>query len=157
MADLFRIAMSSVSSSEADRTKLKDQITRLVGYPCMISCHSNHGSVDIYVMSMKKRIVTDWLELQPSGAIGVIYDNYDDFNKAAMERLDDVCERYNALNGYEFFSDSEEEEEESEEEEVATAAPAAPAAQAAGGAGGPTVQAAAPAVQETDDQKEKLD
>ena len=153
MADLFRIAMSSVSSSEADRTKLKDQITRLVGYPCMISCHSNHGSVDIYVMSMKKRIVTDWLELQPSGAIGVIYDNYDDFNKAAMERLDDVYERYNALNGYEFFSDSEEEEEESEEEEVATAAPAAPAVQA--GAGGPTVQAAA--VQETDDQKEKLD
>jgi hypothetical protein len=122
----------------------------------MISCHSNHGSVDIYVMSMKKRIVTDWLELQPSGAIGVIYDNYDDFNKAAMDRLDDVCERYNALNGYEFFSDSEEEEEEeeSEEEEVAVAvATAAPAVQAAGGAGGP----AAPAVQETEDQKEKLD
>jgi hypothetical protein len=122
----------------------------------MISCHSNHGSVDIYVMSMKKRIVTDWLELQPSGAIGVIYDNYDDFNKAAMERLDDVCERYNALNGYEFFSDSEEEEEESEEEEAgAPVVPAAPEVQA--GAGGPAVQAAAPAVQETDDQKEKLD
>lgn len=153
MADLFRIAMSSVSSSEADRTKLKDQITRLVGYPCMISCHSNHGSVDIYVMSMKKRIVTDWLELQPSGAIGVIYDNYDDFNKAAMDRLDDVCERYNALNGYEFFSDSEEEESEEEDSEEV----AAPSVQAAGGAGGPTVQAAAPAVQETEDQKEKLD
>ena len=153
MADLFRIAMSSVSSSEADRTKLKDQITRLVGYPCMISCHSNHGSVDIYVMSMKKRIVTDWFELQPSGAIGVIYDNYDDFNKAAMDRLDDVCERYNALNGYEFFSDSEEEEESEEEESEEVGAAAAPAVQA--GAGGPA--AAAPAAQETEDQKEKVD
>jgi hypothetical protein len=102
---------------------------------------------------MKKRIVTDWLELQPSGAIGVIYDNYDDFNKAAMDRLDDVCERYNALNGYEFFSDSEEEESEEEDSEEV----AAPSVQAAGGAGGPTVQAAAPAVQETEDQKEKLD
>lgn len=153
MADLFRIAAKGAEASEADRTKLKDQITRLVGYPCMISCHSNHGSVDIYVMSMKKRIVTDWLELQDTGAIGVIFDKYDDFNKAAMERLDDVCERYNALNGYEFFSDSEEDEDSGEGEEEDAHAPAAPAA-----GGGAATAAAAPASEPAiEDKKEKLD
>jgi hypothetical protein len=113
----------------------------------MISCHPNHGAVDIYVMCSKKRVVTDWLELQDTGAFGVVFDSYDKSKKAAMNRLDDVCEHYNAMNGFD-FSDSEEDSDSDEAEAEAEAGEAAGAGEAAAGAG----EATAP-----EDKKEKLD
>lgn len=156
MADLFRIAVLGAAASEAERTRLKDQITRLVGYSCMISCHPNHGAVDIYVMCSKKRVVTDWLELQDTGAIGVVFDSYDRSKKAAMNRLDDVCEHYNVMNGFD-FSDSEEDSD--SEEEAAAVAGAGEAAEAAAGAGeaAGAGAAAGEAAADPDDKKEKMD
>jgi hypothetical protein len=108
MSDLFRIASSweSDSITEEDRIALKNCIEKLVGYPCRLACKENDGSIDIYVFSEEKKEVTDWIELQPSGAVGIIYDFYDD----ADSELDDACEGYNEEHDVVF----KEEEEESE-------------------------------------------
>jgi len=112
-------------------------------------------------MCSKKRVVTDWLELQDTGAIGVVFDSYDRSKKAAMNRLDDVCEHYNAMNGFD-FSDSEEDSDSDEaeaceaaagaDESVDKAAAGAGEATAGAGAGAGAGEATAP-----EDKKEKLD
>ena len=89
-----------------DRAELKDFITSLVRYPCKLACQPNSGSVDIYVFSERKGRVTDWLELQPSGAIGVIFEGYGDPDCAACMRVNDACEAYNERNGLEFAEES---------------------------------------------------
>ena len=112
----FQIASTWEADDLTDekRTVLKQFVTGLVGYPCKIACTPNNGSVDIFVFSEKKRKVTDWLELQPSGAIGVIYDLYKD--GVNTDKLDDACEDYNEKHGFEFKDDSDSEGEEEEEE-----------------------------------------
>jgi hypothetical protein len=70
-------------------------------------------SVDIYVWCMEREAVCDWLELQPSGAFGVIYDEYDDPDSEAVIAVEDRCDIYNDEIGVEFVSDSESEEESS--------------------------------------------
>ena len=114
----FQIASTWESTDLTDekRTVLKQFINGLVGYPCKIACTPNNGSVDIFVFSEKKRKVTDWLELQPSGAIGVIYDLYKE--GVNTDNLDDACETYNEKHGLEFAEDSDSEDEGEEEAEV---------------------------------------
>ena len=94
-----------------------------MGYPCKIACQLDDSStnyVEIYVMSERRGRVTDYLEIQPSGAVGVIFDLYDDPEKPVVGDLSDRCDAYNAREGLEFVehdggSDSEEEEEEDDE------------------------------------------
>jgi hypothetical protein len=123
----FTIACRWETAKESERRKVKRWITDLVGYPCKLACQVNEGVVDVYVLSEKKGEVADWLEIQPSGAVGVIFDQYPDPDADAVVELSDRCEEYNESTGVVFesdsdsedSSDSEAEEEEAEEEEGA--------------------------------------
>ncbi len=108
---MFAIAKRWEKVSDAERAPLKAVVERLVGYPCRLACMPNTGSVDIYVWCMERQTVCDWLELQPSGAFGVIYDEYDDPNAEAVDAVEDRCDTYNDEIGVEFVSDSESESE----------------------------------------------
>lgn len=98
--------------SDADRTALKDFVTTLVGYPCKIACKNTGLSVDIYVYSEKKKRVIDWIEIQSTGALGVIYDNYKE--GVSTDKLDAACEGYNTLSGVTFEDSSSESGSESD-------------------------------------------
>ena len=120
MSELYEVAASWETISFEERGPLRKLITELVGYPCKLACKPNNGSIDIYVFSEKKRAVTDWIEIQPSGALGVIFDMYEDVD---MSVLSDKCIDYNHSIDVEFESDSESEssqldKEESEEQSV---------------------------------------
>jgi hypothetical protein len=112
MASLFKIArnMEAGSTTDEQRAELKEFVRGLVGYPCKIACKRNNGSVDIYVYSETVGAVTDWLELQSSGAIGVIFEFYPNPDDCSVSRVDVACENYNDSISAEFEeSDSDEE------------------------------------------------
>jgi hypothetical protein len=97
MPNYFEIAknIEAETTTDEQREELKSFICGLVKYPCKIACKPNDGSIDIYVFSEKKKKVTDWLELQPSGAIGAIFDLYPDPDADSVSRVDIACEKYN--------------------------------------------------------------
>ena len=97
MPNYFDIAknIEAESTTAEQREELKAFIAGLVKYPCKIACKPNNASIDIYVFSEKKKKVTDWIELQPSGAIGVIFDLYPDPDADSVSRVDIACEKYN--------------------------------------------------------------
>jgi len=94
--------------SDADRTALKEFVATLVRYPCKIACKNTGLSIDIYVYSEKKKRVVDWIEIQSTGALGLIYENYKE--GVSTEKLEAACEAYNTLSGVQ-FEDSESESE----------------------------------------------
>jgi hypothetical protein len=110
MADLFTVANEFETASVEDRTKLKEVIRGIVGYACKIACKSNNGCVDIYVYSELRNRVTDWIEIQPSGAIGVIFDMYDDPDSKAVGLCDTACCEYNNERDLEFDDESDDDE-----------------------------------------------
>jgi len=114
--DLFVAASKWDTLPDVERAPLKNQIIQLVGYDCKLAAEPNNGSVDLYVWSIKKRKITDWLEIQPSGAIGVIFDQYTDPDAPAVGRLDVACEAYNEKIGVEFEDDEEEDDSTDDEE-----------------------------------------
>jgi hypothetical protein len=103
MAELFATANTMDTASDADRNALKKCIRDIVGYACKIACEPNNGNVDIYVYSNAARRVTDWIEMQPSGAVGAIFDMYDDPDITC----DDACGAYNDRLSL-IFEDSDE-------------------------------------------------
>ena len=113
---LFTLAFNWETVEADARAPLKDFITKLVGYECQLACKENNGSVDIYVHNIKKKKVTDWIEIQPDGALGVIFDAYKSKEPIA---LSDRCEDYNdSINvEYESGSESEDQSEDETEEE----------------------------------------
>ena len=113
----YTIACRWETAKDSERRKVKRWITDLVGYPCKLACQPNEGVVDVYVLSEKKGEVTDWLEIQPSGAVGVIFDQYADPDADAVGELSDRCEDYNESAKLVFVSDSDSEDSESESEE----------------------------------------
>lgn len=117
MAALFELAKNWENVPDADRVPLRKLVKDLVGYPCKLACQENDGIVDIYVFNEKKKRVCDWLEIQPSGAIGVIFDEYPNPNAESLDALDDKCAEYNESVGVEFEEEDSEEEGESEGEE----------------------------------------
>jgi hypothetical protein len=122
MAHYFDIASRWESASAADRTRFKTFMGGLVGYKCKVACETNHGSVDIFVLSERTGDIQDFLEIQKTGAIGVVFEQYEDHGSRVVESLNSACEDYNESIGVEFVSDSEDEEESDfdvEEEEVA--------------------------------------
>lgn len=102
---------------ESGRKSLRNLVTELVGYPCKIACTANDGCVDLTVFNVKKSKIMDWLELQPSGAIGVIFSLYGDKGSTSkvVLRLSDACDDYNSKLGVAFESDSESDSGEEEE------------------------------------------
>lgn len=111
MADYFDIASRWESASAADRTRFKKFIERFVGYKCKVACEANHGSVDIFVLSERTGDIQDFLEIQRTGAIGVVFEQYEDHGSRVVESLNNACEDYNESIGAEFVSDSEGEED----------------------------------------------
>lgn len=111
-AELYAAALAATTNTEteAQRAALKAKITDLVAYPCKISCQlapeevrdSSMNWVEIYVLSERRARVTDYLEIQPSGAIGVIFDLYDNPEKPSVGELSDRCDSYNTGVGVEF-------------------------------------------------------
>ena len=117
MAALFELAKGWENVPDADRKPLRDLVTKLVGYSCKLACQENDGVIDIYVFNEKKKKVCDWLELQASGAIGVIFDEYpENVAEAYVDRIDEACETYNESIGVVFEEDAEESEEDEGEE-----------------------------------------
>lgn len=111
MSANFVAASNWESVSDAERKSLKNLIVELVGYPCKLACKPNNGSVDIYVFSERKGRVVDWLEIQDDGAIGVVFDQYENPDSKTVIRLSDACEDYNEKIGVCFESDSEDDED----------------------------------------------
>ncbi len=101
-------------ASDEERGPFKKFIQELVGYECKVACMANDGWVDIYVLSVESGEVSDWLEVQPSGAIGVVFDSYPDPQGYGALRLSDKCDDYNATLDVEFLDESDVEETDSE-------------------------------------------
>lgn len=115
---LYEVALRWNDASDDERRPLKDLVTRLVGYPCKVACQTRAedeevSHVEIFVLSDRTGDIDDFLELQPSGAIGLIYDQYDDPDQKRVVKVDDRCEAYNDSMGltFEEHSDSEEGDE----------------------------------------------
>lgn len=118
MTDLYKLAKNWETVTSEERKPLRDLVVKLVGYSCTLSCRENEGVIDIYVFNEKKRRVCDWLEIQESGAIGVIFDEYpESVAEAYLDRIDEACETYNNSVGVEFEEESDSEEEGKEESE----------------------------------------
>jgi hypothetical protein len=118
---LYEVALRWNDASDEERRPLKDLVMRLVGYPCKVACQTRTedeatSRVEIFVLSNRTGDIDDFMELQPSGAIGLIYDQYDDPDQKRVVKVDDRCEAYNDSMGltFEEHSDSEEEGDESE-------------------------------------------
>jgi hypothetical protein len=109
MAHYFDIASRWDTATNEERVRLKTFIGGLVGYKCKIACEANHGSVDIFVLSERTGDIRDFLEIQPTGAIGVVFDQYEDHGSRTVESLNNACEDYNESISVEFMSDSEDE------------------------------------------------
>lgn len=121
---LYEVAQRWNDATDEERRPLKDLVTRLVGYPCKVACQTREeeesSRVEIFVLSDRTGDIDDFLELQPSGAIGLIYNQYDDPDERRVVKVDDRCEAYNDSMGltFEEHSDSEEgDEDESDSEE----------------------------------------
>lgn len=115
MAQNFQIASEWETVTDAEKTDLKALVTDLVGYPCKIACKiSEEGTRDIYVFSEKKKEVTDWIEIQETGAVGVIYDFYD--VGVSTDRLEAACDAYNTANNLVYDDGSDSDADESSDE-----------------------------------------
>ena len=79
------------------------------------------GRVEMFVLSNQTDDIEDVLEIQESGAIGLIYDQYDDPDSKRVVKVDNRCESYNDGLGlvFEEHSDSESESESSSDSEEA--------------------------------------
>jgi len=103
--DLYTLATAWETIDDSKRTPLKDMIRGLVGYDCKIAAEAKEDCVNLFIWSVNKRKITDWIEMQPSGAVGVIFDEYPNAEAPAVVRVSDACDDYNDAHGLE-FSDS---------------------------------------------------
>ena len=107
-SSLHEIASRWESATEAERAPLRALVERLVHYPCKLAAMPlEDGSIHLIVFSVAAGAVKDYLELQPSGAIGVVFHLYDDPDSEEVVRLSDVCDDHNEATGIEFDSDSD--------------------------------------------------
>jgi hypothetical protein len=117
MASNFTTAKEWDTLTDVTRAPFKKWIADLVGYPCKIACEENTmGSIDIVIFNTKKGAITDWLELQSSGAIGVIFEEYEEPVPSHVDALNDRCDDYNALIGVTFEESESEDDSDSESE-----------------------------------------
>lgn len=141
MAELYILATTWDVITEEERAPLRKVVERIVGYPCKLAMNlympdekgekggkggekeseeddkEDKECVEIYVMCNRRKVVADWLELQPSGAFGTIDDLYPPSTKDSyLDKLESRCESYNRANHCEFVAASSEESSESESE-----------------------------------------
>jgi len=117
---MFAIANTWDTLEDTERQALKELVSGLVRYPCKLACKPNNGSVDIYVFSVKKNKVTDWIEMQPSGAVGVLFDMYQNPDSSSVNNLDVACELYNESNGLTYEDSGSESSESSDSSDEST-------------------------------------
>ncbi len=113
----FSLATRWENATDSEREPLKALVASLVQYDCKIACIANDGWVDIYVLSVAAGKVTDWLEVQPTGAIGVVFDSYDDPESQAAITVSDRCEDFNDALGVEFEYESSDDYDDDDESE----------------------------------------
>ena len=121
MSDLYNIALKWEKISADERLRLRAVVEAIVGYPCKMACEADNGwgSVDLFVLSVKKNEITDWLEIQETGAIGVVDESYPhDVKDRYLDKLQDKCDKYNSSIGVEFVSEGEGESGGEAEDEV---------------------------------------
>jgi hypothetical protein len=118
--EIYRICSVWDTATDEERRAAKAFVGRFIRYPfkmaCVLSDEEDAAEcpipfVEIYVQSDARGKVTDWLEIQATGAMGVIFDEYRDPNKPAVGVLSDACDEFNEEAGVEFAehagSDSE--------------------------------------------------
>lgn len=109
-AALYHIAAHWESVSDAERAPLRNLVGLLVKYSCKIAAMPlEDGAMHLIVFSLAAGTVKDYLELQPNGAIGVVFHLYDDPDSEEVGALSDACDDYNASVSVDFESDSESE------------------------------------------------
>jgi hypothetical protein len=107
-SSLHEIASRWESATEAERTPLRTLVESLVRYPCKLAAMPlEDGSIHLIVFSVAAGAVKDYLELQSSGAIGVVFHLYDDPDSDVVVSLSDACDDHNEVTGTDFESDSE--------------------------------------------------
>ncbi len=112
--NFYPVVQRWADASDVEREPFKAAVRALVGYECKVACMANDGWVDVYVLSVDSGEVSDWLEVQPSGAIGVTFDSYPDPERHGVMRLSDRCDDFNEELDVEFLDDSDEDETDSE-------------------------------------------
>ena len=113
---LYALATSWDTLADDKREPLRKVIREIVGYDWKIAAQSQEDCVHLFIWSINKRKITDWLEIQPSGALGVVFGEYKDPNAPAVSKVSDACDDYNDQQNLE-FEDSDDDEEESSSDE----------------------------------------
>jgi hypothetical protein len=119
---IYRICSKWDTATDEERRTAKAFVGRFIRYPFKMACVPSDSDdeeecpvpfVEIYVQSASRGKVTDWLEIQETGAMGVIFDEYSDPERPEVLRVSDACDEFNDAAGVEFVehADSDEEEE----------------------------------------------
>jgi hypothetical protein len=118
-ADLFAIAMrwEAAETTTEERERLKATVSHIVGYRARVACDPHNGIVDILVQNPAKSEsdIADMLELQPSGAFGVIWDEYPVARRARV--VETACNTYNEEHGLELVDASESSDSDSDSDD----------------------------------------
>jgi hypothetical protein len=114
--EIYRICAEWDTAADADRVRAKAFFSRFITYRFKMACVPSEEDcpvpfVTVYIQSEARNRVTDWLEIQATGAIGVVFDEYTDPNKPAVGVISDVCDEFNESAGLEFAEDDEEEDD----------------------------------------------
>ncbi len=124
--EIYRICSVWDTATDEERRLAKAFMGRFIHYSFKMACVPSDSDdetecsvpfVEIYVQSDARGKVTDWLEIQATGAIGVIFDEYRDPNKPTVGTLSDACDEFNEEAGVNFADHAESEEEADEETE----------------------------------------
>ena len=124
---VYRICAEWDTATTEDRLSVKAFMGRFIRYGFKMACVLSDEDdieecpvpfVDIYIQSESRGKVTDWMEIQKTGAVGVIFDEYRDPERPEVLRLSDACDDFNVAAGLEFVehADSDESGSESDEE-----------------------------------------
>jgi hypothetical protein len=119
---IYRICAAWDTATDEERRTAKAFVGRFIRYPFKMACVPSDSDdveecpvpfVEIYVQSASRGKVTDWLEIQETGAMGVIFDEYRDPERPEVLRMSDACDEFNDAAGVEFVehADSDGEEE----------------------------------------------
>jgi hypothetical protein len=125
---IYRICAEWDTATTEDRRTAKEFMSRFIRYSFKMACVPSDSDdeeecpvpfVEIYVQSDARRKVTDWLEIQASGAVGVIFTEYKDPDKPTVGILSDACDEFNDAAGLTFAEHAGSDDEAEEEEEEA--------------------------------------
>jgi hypothetical protein len=123
--EIYRICAEWDTAPDAERRVAKAFFARFIKYSFKMACVPSTEEdaaecpvpfVEIYIQSDKRGRVTDWLEIQATGALGVVFGEYRDPDAPEVGAMSDACDDFNEAAGLEFAehtgSDDEDEEEE---------------------------------------------